>query len=144
MSDLNKCMFIGRLGADPETRYTASGAAITNINIATTNKWRDKQTGEQREQTEWHRIVFFNRLAEVVGEYCRKGSQIFVEGGLRHRKWQDQSGQDRYTTEVVGENMQLLGSPRGQQEGQQQGSAKQQNPQQQDADPGFDEDDIPF
>jgi single-strand DNA-binding protein len=106
---INKVILVGNLGADPETRYTASGAAITNIRIATSETWRDKQTGENQERTEWHRIVFFNRLAEIAGEYLRKGSQVYVEGSLRTRKWQDQSGQDRYTTEVVANEMQMLG-----------------------------------
>jgi single-strand DNA-binding protein len=94
------------LGADPETRYTAGGAAITNIRIATSETWRDKQTGENQERTEWHRVVFFSRLAEIAGEYLRKGSQVYIEGSLRTRKWQDQGGQDRYTTEIVANEMQ--------------------------------------
>ena len=98
---INKVILVGNLGADPETRYTASGSAITNVRIATSESWRDKQTGENQERTEWHRVVFFNRLAEIAGEYLRKGSQVYVEGSLRTRKWQDQSGQDRYSTEVV-------------------------------------------
>jgi len=106
---INKVILVGNLGADPETRYTASGAAITNIRIATSETWRDKQTGENQERTEWHRVVFFNRLAEIAGEYLRKGSQVYVEGSLRTRKWQDQSGQDRYTTEIVANEMQMLG-----------------------------------
>lgn len=106
---INKVILVGNLGADPETRYTASGAAITNIRVATSETWRDKQTGENQERTEWHRVVFFNRLAEIAGEYLRKGSQVYVEGSLRTRKWQDQSGQDRYTTEIVASEMQMLG-----------------------------------
>jgi single-strand DNA-binding protein len=106
---INKVILVGNLGADPETRYTASGAAITNIRIATSESWRDKQTGENQERTEWHRVVFFNRLAEIAGEYLRKGSQVYVEGSLRTRKWQDQGGQDRYTTEIVANEMQMLG-----------------------------------
>ena len=106
---INKVILVGNLGADPETRYTASGAAITNIRIATSETWRDKQTGENQERTEWHRVVFFSRLAEIAGEYLRKGSQVYVEGSLRTRKWQDQSGQDRYTTEIVANEMQMLG-----------------------------------
>jgi single-strand DNA-binding protein len=107
---VNKVILVGNLGADPETRYTASGAAITNIRIATSESWRDKQTGENQERTEWHRVVFFSRLAEIAGEYLRKGSQVYVEGSLRTRKWQDQGGQDRYTTEIVANEMQMLGS----------------------------------
>jgi len=110
---INKVILVGNLGADPETRYTASGSAITNIRIATSESWRDKQTGENQERTEWHRVVFFNRLAEIAGEYLRKGSQVYVEGSIRTRKWQGQDGQDRYTTEVVGNEMQMLGSRGG-------------------------------
>jgi single-strand DNA-binding protein len=107
---INKVILVGNLGADPETRYTPSGSAVTNIRLATSESWKDRQTGEQNERTEWHRIVFFNRLAEVAGEYLRKGSQVYVEGKIQTRKWQDQSGQDRYTTEVVANEMQMLGS----------------------------------
>ena len=110
---VNKVILVGNLGKDPEIRYTPSGAAIANITLATTDSWKDKQTGEQQERTEWHRIVFFSRLAEIVGEYLKKGSQIYVEGRIQTRKWQDQSGQDRYTTEVVGNEMQMLGSKGG-------------------------------
>jgi single-strand DNA-binding protein len=106
---INKVILIGNLGADPETRYTASGSAITNIRIATSESWRDKQTGENQERTEWHNVVFFNRLAEIAGEYLRKGRQVYIEGSLRTRKWQGQDGQDRYTTEVVASEMQMLG-----------------------------------
>ena len=98
---LNKVMLIGNLGADPETRYTPSGDAVTNIRVATTDKWKDKASGEMKEATEWHRISFFGRLAEVAGEYLKKGSQVYVEGSLRTRKWQDKDGQDRYSTEIV-------------------------------------------
>jgi single-strand DNA-binding protein len=107
---INKAILIGNLGADPETRYTASGSAVTNIRLATTESWRDRQSGERQERTEWHRVVFFNRLGEIAGEYLRKGSQVYVEGSIRTRKWQDQSGQDRYTTEIVASEMQMLGS----------------------------------
>jgi single-strand DNA-binding protein len=110
---LNKVMLIGNLGADPETRYMPSGGAVTNVRLATTRRWKDRQSGERREETEWHRVVFFNRLAEVAGEYLRKGSQIYVEGRIRTQKWQDQNGQDRYTTEIVGDEMQMLGSRSG-------------------------------
>ncbi|WP_424945903.1 single-stranded DNA-binding protein [Candidatus Spongiihabitans sp.] len=110
---INKVILVGNLGKDPEIRYTPGGAAVANITLATSDSWKDKQTGEQQERTEWHRIVFFNRLAEVVGEYLKKGSQIYVEGRIQTRKWQDQSGQDRYTTEVVGNEMQMLGSRSG-------------------------------
>ncbi len=110
---VNKVILVGNLGADPETRYTASGAAVTNIRIATSESWRDKQTGENQERTEWHRVVFFSRLAEIAGEYLRKGSQVYIEGSIRTRKWQGQDGQDRYTTEVVANEMQMLGSRGG-------------------------------
>ncbi len=107
---INKVILVGNLGQDPETRYTPSGMAIANITVATSDSWKDKQTGEPQERTEWHRVVFFNRLAEIVGEYLRKGSQVYIEGRLQTRKWQDQSGQDRYTTEIVANDMQMLGS----------------------------------
>ena len=110
---VNKVILVGNLGADPETRYTASGAAITNIRVATSESWRDKQTGENQERTEWHRVVFFSRLAEIAGEYLRKGSQVYIEGSLRTRKWQGQDGQDRYTTEIVANEMQMLGGRGG-------------------------------
>jgi single-strand DNA-binding protein len=113
MASVNKVILIGNLGRDPETRYSADGAAITNIRIATTDRWKDKATGEMKEQTEWHTVVFFGRLAEIAGEYLRKGRPVYVEGRLRTRKWQDKEGQDRYTTEVVADNMQLLGSREG-------------------------------
>lgn len=110
---LNKVMLIGNLGADPEVRYMPAGGAVTNISLATTRRWKDKQTGERRDATEWHRIVFFNRLAEVAGEYLKKGSQVYVEGRLQTRKWQGQDGQDRYTTEIIAEEMHMLGSRSG-------------------------------
>lgn len=110
---INKVILIGNLGADPETRYTASGTAVTTISLATTDTWRDKQTGENQERTEWHRVVFWNRLAEIAGEYLRKGRQVYVEGRLQTRKWQDQNGQDRYTTEIVASEMQMLGGRDG-------------------------------
>ena len=106
---VNKVILVGNLGADPETRYTAGGAAITTIRLATSETWRDKQTGENQERTEWHRVKFFGRLAEIAGEYLRKGRQVYIEGSLRTDKWQDQSGQDRYTTEVIANEMQMLG-----------------------------------
>jgi single-strand DNA-binding protein len=110
---LNKVMLIGNLGADPEVRYMTSGDAVTNITLATSRRWKDKQSGERREHTEWHRVVFFRRLAEVAGEYLRKGSQVYIEGRIQTRKWQDQNGQDRYTTEIVADEMQMLGSRSG-------------------------------
>ena len=110
---VNKVMLIGNLGADPEVRYTAGGAAVANVTLATAESWRDKESGEQQERTEWHRIVFFSRLAEIVGEYLKKGSQVYVEGRLQTRKWQDRDGNDRYTTEIVASEMQMLGSRGG-------------------------------
>ena len=110
---INKVILIGNLGNDPDIRYTASGAAVANISLAPAESWRDKESGEQQERTEWHRIVFFGRLAEIVGEYLRKGSQIYVEGRLQTRKWQDKEGNDRYTTEIVANEMQMLGSRSG-------------------------------
>ncbi|KAA9002566.1 single-stranded DNA-binding protein SSB1 [Affinibrenneria salicis] len=109
---VNKVILVGNLGQDPEVRYMPNGGAVANITLATSESWRDKQTGEQKEKTEWHRVVLFGKLAEVAGEYLRKGSQVYIEGQLQTRKWQDQSGQDRYTTEVVvniGGTMQMLG-----------------------------------
>ena len=114
---VNKVIIVGNLGDDPETRYPADGKAITNCSIATSESWKDKQTGQQQERTEWHRVCFFNRLAEIAGEYLNKGSKVYVEGSLRTRKWQDQSGQDRYTTEIVASEMQMLDS-RDSQQGQ--------------------------
>ncbi|GAB2507212.1 single-stranded DNA-binding protein [Microbulbifer agarilyticus] len=111
---VNKVILIGNLGGDPETNQLPSGGAVTNCNIATSETWKDKQTGQQQERTDWHRVVFFNRLAEIAGEYLRKGSKVYVEGSLRTRKWQDKStGQDRYTTEIVVANMQMLDSANG-------------------------------
>ncbi len=106
---INKAILIGNLGADPETRYTASGAAVTNIRLATAESWRDRESGEQQERTEWHRVVFFGRLAEIVAEYLKKGSQCYIEGRIQTRKWQGQDGQDRWTTEIVASEMQMMG-----------------------------------
>lgn len=168
---INKVIIVGNCGSDPETRYTPGGSAITNISVATSESWKDKQTGQQQEKTEWHRIVFFNRLAEIAGEYLRKGSQVYVEGKLQTRKWQDQSGNDRYSTEIVANEMQMLGgrggdsggfAPQGQQggygggqQGGQQGGgygggqpqqASRPAPQAQPVPPAMDDfdDDIPF
>tara|TARA_R110002110_G_scaffold415573_1_gene651175 strand:- start:33526 stop:34029 length:504 start_codon:yes stop_codon:yes gene_type:complete len=114
---VNKVILVGNLGADPETRYMPSGGAVTNVNLATSESWKDKQTGQPQERTEWHRVVFFNRLAEIAGEYLKKGSKVYVEGSLRTRKWQGQDGQDRYTTEIVANEMQMLDSRSGGQQG---------------------------
>jgi len=113
MASLNKVQLIGNLGKDPEFRSSPGGQSIVNVNIATTDSWKDKGTGEKREKTEWHRIVFFGRLAEIANEYLKKGSQVYVEGSLQTRKWTDKDGNDRYTTEVVAQNMQMLGRANG-------------------------------
>ena len=113
MASVNKVIIVGNLGADPETRYMPSGEAVTNIRVATTERWKDKQSGEMKEATEWHRISFFGRLAEVAGEYLKKGSQVYVEGSLRTRKWQDKEGQDRYSTEIRADEMKMLGRREG-------------------------------
>ncbi|MBP6096404.1 MAG: single-stranded DNA-binding protein [Methyloversatilis sp.] len=113
MASVNKVILVGNLGKDPETRYAPNGDAICNITLATTDSWKDKTTGEKKEMTEWHRVVFFNRLAEIAGQYLRKGSAVYVEGSLRTRKWQDKEGQDRYTTEIRADQMQMLGSRQG-------------------------------
>ena len=107
---INKVILIGNLGNDPEVRYMPSGGAVTNISVATSETWKDKQTGQPQERTEWHRVVFFNRLAEIAGEYLRKGSKVYLEGSLRTNKWQDQSGADRYSTEIIARDMQMLDS----------------------------------
>ena len=113
MASVNKVIVLGNLGRDPETRYSPDGAAITNVTIATSRQWKDKTSGERKEETEWHRVVFYGRLAEIAGEYLKKGRPVFVEGRLKTRKWQDKEGQDRYTTEIIAEEMQLLGSREG-------------------------------
>jgi len=160
---INKVILVGNLGNDPDVKYMPSGGAVTNISIATTDSWKDKTSGEKVDRTEWHRVVFFNRLAEIAGEYLKKGSQVYIEGALRTRKWQDQSGQDKYTTEIIGSEMQMLGSRSGgsgsfdqsapQQSSnrpapQQQPSGQQQNRPNQAPQPAqnFDDfdDDIPF
>jgi len=110
---VNKVIVIGNLGQDPETRYMPSGSAVTNLRIATNESWKDKQTGEQKERTEWHSVAMFGKLAEIAAEYLRKGSQVYIEGKLRTRKWQDKQGNDRYTTEIVADEMQMLGGRAG-------------------------------
>lgn len=152
---INKAIIVGHLGKDPDVRYTPNGGAVTNVTIATTEQWKDKQSGEQQEKTEWHRVVFFGRLGEIAGEYLKKGSQVYVEGRLQTRKWQGNDGQDRYTTEIVANEMQMLGSKPG---GGSTGAYNKADNQQQPADSaqhapavamssgpddGFD-DDIPF
>lgn len=113
MASINKVILIGNLGADPETRYLPSGDAVTNIRLATTDRYKDKTSGEMKESTEWHRIAFFGKLAEIAGEYLKKGSQVYIEGRIRTRKWTDQSGAEKYSTEIVAEQMQMLGSRQG-------------------------------
>jgi len=157
---INKVIIVGNVGGDPETRYMPSGSAVTNVTVATNESWKDKQSGEQKERTEWHRVVMFNRLGEIAAEYLRKGSQVYIEGKLRTNKWQDKSGNDRYTTEIIADEMQMLGgrggsgggnfgdgapSGGGKQGGGQQGGGQQGGgnvPPQQDS--GEFEDDIPF
>ncbi len=114
MASVNKVILVGNLGADPETRYLPSGDPVTNLRLATTDSWKDKASGEKKESTEWHRVVLFRRLAEVAGQYLKKGSQVYIEGRIRTRKWQDKDGQERYTTEIEAEEMKMLGSRQGQ------------------------------
>ncbi len=145
---INKVIIVGNLGGDPETRYMPSGSAVTNITVATNESWKDKQTGEQKDRTEWHKVAMFNRLAEVAAEYLRKGSQVYIEGKLRTRKWQDKSGQDRWTTEIIADEMQMLGGRGGAggggsaPMGSDQGSGPPSAPPQ--AGPDDFDDDIPF
>ena len=146
---VNKVILIGHLGQDHEIRYMPAGGAVANLTLATSESWRDKQSGEMREKTEWHRVVIFGKLAEVAGEYLKKGSQVYIEGSLQTRKWQDQSDQDRYTTEVVvniGGSMQMLGGNGGNQAGSQQPARQPQQQQASQNEPPMDWDDqeIPF
>ena len=153
MASVNKVIIVDNLGKDPETRYAPSGDAVTNIVVATTETWKDKASGEKREATEWHRVVFFGKLAEIAGQYLKKGSQVYLEGKLKTRKWQDKDGQDRYTTEINADEMKMLGSKGDgqQQEGQRPQQTQQRPPantQRQPQGPagGFSdfEDSIPF
>jgi len=145
---VNKVILVGNLGKDPEVRYMPNGNAVANITIATSESWKDKQSGEQQEKTEWHRVVMFRRLGEIAGEYLKKGSQVYIEGKLQTRKWQDNSGNDRYTTEIVASEMQMLGSRGGggsagfSQDSAPAQSAPQSAPQ--PAAAGEFDDDIPF
>ena len=167
---VNKVILIGNLGADPETRFMPSGGAVTNVRLATSETWKDKQSGQMQERTEWHRVVFFNKLGEIAGEYLKKGSKVYIEGSIRTRKWQGQDGQDRYTTEIVANEMQMLDgrgdggggqgggyAPQGNQGGYQNdnyggggNAAPQQNPAANQNQGGFSgpaddfDDDIPF
>lgn len=133
MRGVNKVIVVGNLGGDPETRHMPSGNAVTNMTVATNEAWKDKQTGEQKERTEWHRVSLFGKLAEIAAQYLRKGSQVYIEGKLRTRKWQDKDGNDRYTTEVIADQMQMLGSKGG---GSSQPASEPQT--------GDFDDDIPF
>ncbi len=149
MASVNKAILIGNLGKDPDVRYSPDGSAITNITLATTENWKDK-SGEKQEKTEWHRVAFFGKLAEIAGEYLKKGSQVYVEGRIQTRKWQDKEGQDRYTTEIVADRMQMLGS-RGNSFEVSDSPSESRPPQQRPAQQaqqkgGFDDmdDDIPF
>ena len=142
MRGVNKVIVLGNVGQDPELKNLPSGSAVCNVSIATTERWKDKQSGEQKEQTEWHRVTFYGRLAEIAAEYLRKGSQACVEGSLRTRKWQDKSGADRYTTEIIAAELQLLGKGDGQRS---ERPAQAKAPAQQQASDRFvDDDDIPF
>jgi len=147
---INKVIIVGNLGGDPETRYMPSGSAVTNLTVATNESWKDKQTGEQKDRTEWHKVAMFNRLAEIAAEYLRKGSQVYIEGKLRTRKWQDKNGQDRWTTEIIADEMQMRGgrggagggsAPMSSQPSSQDSGSSSAPPQ-----PGPDDfdDDIPF
>jgi single-strand DNA-binding protein len=145
-SGINKAILIGNLGADPEIRYTQSGDAVATFNIATSETWKDKQSGEQKERTEWHKIVAWRRLAEICGEYLHKGKQVYIEGRIRTRKWQDRDGNDRYTTEIEALNMQMLGS-RGDAESEYAGSggkAVEPDPDRDRGEASITDDDIPF
>lgn len=151
MASVNKVILVGNLGADPESRYMPNGDAVVNIRLATTESWKDKASGEKRELTEWHRVVFYRKLAEIAGQYLKKGSQVYIEGRIRTRKWQGQDGQDRYTTEIEANEMQMLGRREGMgdappREGGGNRAASPAKPQQAPAGGGFNdfEDDIPF
>ena len=159
---VNKVILVGNLGQDPEIRYMPNGGAVANMTVATTESWNDKQTGERQEKTEWHRVVMFRKLAEIAGEYLKKGSQVYIEGKLQTRKWQDNNGNDRYTTEIIANEMQMLGSRGGgggqyqnQGQGQSSGAFSKTSPAQSQNqgnstggsrpdDVPFDDDDIPF
>lgn len=143
---VNKAIILGMAGKDPEVRYTASGSAVASVSIATNEQWKDKQTGEKQERCEWHNVTFFGKLAEIAGEYLKKGSQVYIEGKIQTDKWQDQNGQDRYTTKIIANEMQLIGGkPSDSGEGRQQ-QGQQQQPQQNKPAGNFDDfdDDIPF
>lgn len=145
---INKVILVGNLGKDPETRALPSGEAVTNITVATSESWKDKATGEQKEKTEWHNVVFFKRLAEIAGQYLKKGSQVYIEGSLRTRKWQDKEGKDRYTTEIVAQEMQMLGGKPGGGSSASYDRGETSRPEKASpvaaAEKSFEDDDIPF
>lgn len=144
---VNKVILIGNLGRDPEVRYMPSGSAVANVTLATSESWKDKQTGDQQERTEWHNVVFYGRLAEIAGEYLKKGQQVYVEGSLRTRKWQDKNGADRYTTEIIASDMQMLGGRSGGGSYAAQDASSSQRPSSEptpDTGIGDFNDDIPF
>ena len=140
-SGINKGILVGNLGKDPDMRYTAGGDAVANLSIATSESWNDNQTGEKKEKTEWHRVVFFRRIAEVCGEYLKKGSSVYIEGSLRTRDWEDDKGNKRYTTEIIGREMQMLGGRRSEDNMDQSPQMNSSSPQPEE---GLIDDEIPF
>ncbi len=144
MASINKVILVGNLGADPETRYMPNGDAVANIRIATTESWKDKASGEKREITEWHRVVFYRKLAEIAGQYLKKGSSCYIEGRIRTRKWQDKSGEDRYTTEIEASEMQMLGGKPAGDSAQSQQKPQQRNAQGAQGGASDESDEIPF
>ena len=140
-SGINKVILVGNLGKDPDMRYTAGGDAVANLSIATSESWNDNQTGEKKEKTEWHRVVFFRRIAEVCGEYLKKGSSVYIEGSLRTRDWEDDQGNKRYTTEIIGREMQMLGGRRSEENMDQSPQMNSSSPQPEE---GLIDDEIPF
>ncbi len=140
-SGINKVILVGNLGKDPDMRYTAGGDAVANLSIATSESWNDNQTGEKKEKTEWHRVVFFRRIAEVCGEYLKKGSSVYIEGSLRTRDWEDDQGNKRYTTEIIGREMQMLGGRRSEDNMDQSPQMNSSSPQPEE---GLIDDEIPF
>ncbi|MBN1379014.1 MAG: single-stranded DNA-binding protein [Gammaproteobacteria bacterium] len=141
---INKVILIGHLGADPEVKYMPSGSAVTNLSLATTESWKDKQSGDKQERTEWHRVAMFGRLAEIAGEYLRKGSQVYIEGRIQTDKWQDKDGKDRYTTKIIANDMQMLGGRGGSGTGDFNSAPSSSASSGADSPPGDFDDDIPF
>ena len=144
MAGVNKVIILGRLGNDPEMRYMPSGEAVANLSIATSETWTDRNTGEKREKTEWHRAVAFRKLAEIIGQYCKKGDQIYIEGKLQTRKWSDKNGQDHYTTEIIADQMQMLGGKDNGNRGQSGKPGRFPDPPPNPSPQTFDDDMIPF